>query len=265
MTFAPRKFTNQSGFTLIELMIVIGLLAVVGAGILVSYQGARSVSETTLTKQRLATLREGLLNFRQDMGYFPGEAQLGNTATVEPALAAAPEYDALPTPAEKARWLTHPLNFWMLHTLPIDANDAIFWKWDVESKRGWNGPYLSNKAGMLLTNAGDLTNNFESGDVTDNLLALDDAVTRDNGDDPLAPLFWEIRANADISNNAKFGRPIALVTDATTFDNPATTAADIVVWILVSFGKNGKFEFTDLESAWGDDEVVEVKRVHFES
>jgi hypothetical protein len=128
---------------------------------------------------------------------------------------------------------------------------------------------------MLLTNAGDLDHNFNNrpgigdedgdGDVTDNLLALDDAVTRDNGYDPEEPLFWEIRANADISNNAKFGRPIALVTDATTFDNPATTEEDIVVWILVSFGKNGKFEFTNLESAWGDDEVVEVKRVHLEN
>ena len=261
MQIYPRKSNHQAGFTLIELMIVIGLLAVVGGGILVAYQGARNNSESILTKHRLANVRSSLLKFRQDMGYFPGEGPLGITATVLPQSEAVPEYHALPTSLEQSRWLTHELNFWMLHTQPIDSTAADFWDWDDESQRGWNGPYLSNKAGMLLTNAGDLASDFEAGNVTDNLLALDDAATRDNGKDSNAPLFWEIRENREISDNAKIGRPIALVTDETTFDNPATPEADVIVWVLVSFGKNGIFEFTSLNTNWGDDEVVEVKRV----
>ena len=156
---------------------------------------------------------------------------------------------------EKSLWRNHELNHWMLYSRPNDTTIANKWVYDSDAKRGWNGPYLNGKSGLLLDNAGTLASAFTGGGEADALLSVDDAFGRSNGSDDSSPLYWRVINNPDVTQNARFGRPIALIEEV------IAGSPDVRVYILVSFGKNGKFEFQGLETNNGDDVILEVARV----
>ena len=250
----PTTPNNRKAFTLLELLIVVAILAIIGGSMFVAYQGTGDTAEENLVEQRLAGLRQALLNFRRDMGYFPSEGPLGDTATVEPVVGQLTDYDNMSN-VEKSLWRNHELNHWMLYFRPNDTTIANKWIYDSDAKRGWNGPYLNAKAGLLLDNAGTLASAFTGGGEADALLSVDDAFGRSNGSDNSSPLYWRIINNPDVTQNARFGRPIALIEEI------IAGSTDVRVYLLVSFGKNGKFEFQGLEANNGDDVILEVARI----
>ena len=250
----PKINNTNKAFTLLELLIVVAILAIIGGSIFVAYQSTGEMAEENLADQRLAGMRQALLKFRRDMGYFPGEGPLGNTATVEPAAGQVTNYDNMSN-VEKSLWRNHELNHWMLYSRPNDTAIANKWVFDSDSKRGWNGPYLNGKSSLLLDNAGTLASAFVGGGEVDSLLSVDDAFGRSNGSDDSSPLYWRIINNPDITQNARFGRPVALVEEV------ISGTPDVHVYLLVSFGKNGKFEFQGLEATNGDDVILEVARI----
>jgi prepilin-type N-terminal cleavage/methylation domain-containing protein len=97
------------GFTLLELLVVVTLLAILSSVALMSNDGTREQVEVDATKYEMAELRKALLQFKRDVGAFPNDLlQLGS-------------YSAS----------------------AVTANGDIYTEWDKDTHRGWNGPYLS--------------------------------------------------------------------------------------------------------------------------
>ena len=148
---------KQSGFTLLELIIVVSILAIIGGIVL------RVVSADTLTNAQrdanlgtLGQVRDALLQFRQDMGYFPGQGPLGG-ADLDLTLSGFDTNAFLDSAgATAAVWADLGndndtlINFWQLFRQPYTAGDTPDdaddsndrWGWNRDLGLGWNGPYL---------------------------------------------------------------------------------------------------------------------------
>lgn len=148
------KFPKIQGFTLLELLVVITLLAILSSVALMSNDGVRDQAEVDTTKYEMTELRKALLQFKRDTGYFPRHTNYDcvqvaeSVRTYETANPGKfwPEYapSALPTPSTNwVNWCSDTANFWMLFQDPIPdtSND-----WNPDTKRGWHGPYI-NKSG----------------------------------------------------------------------------------------------------------------------
>ncbi|MBE0471374.1 MAG: type II secretion system protein [Methyloprofundus sp.] len=142
---------RQTGFTLLELLVVITLLAIVAGVALVSYEGVQASGRADATRFEMAEIRKALLQFRRDSGShdFPGQGIYdctddvnGGNITDKNALMTFPA-EAGSNDADIIAWCQHPANFWMLFTDPLGKG------WNPDTKRGWNGPYLQRKSGYV--------------------------------------------------------------------------------------------------------------------
>jgi prepilin-type N-terminal cleavage/methylation domain-containing protein len=149
----PRRHAgmkHESGFTLLELLLVIALLSVT-AGIMVQgYEGVQDQGRYDAARFEMAELRKALLQFRRDSGTndFPGQgiydctdAANDNPASVNPDMDFPTEAGS--TDAEKIAWCSSPANFWMLFVDPLGNG------WNPDTHQGWNGPYLQRKSGLI--------------------------------------------------------------------------------------------------------------------
>ncbi len=114
----PRHATLR-GFTLIELVIVIGLLALLSVGALVAYDGVGDDAKQQMVRTEMASISKALKQYRRDVGAYPARQH----------------------PADFTFLLTD--NFWNDTTDDYEAlpEDEM---WDPDSARGWRGPYLDN-------------------------------------------------------------------------------------------------------------------------
>ena len=163
------KQQKQIGFTLLELLVVIALLAIVAGVVITAYDGVKEQGRADATKFDMAELRKALLQFRRDSGSndFPTIgaydcATLSNDAVIFDTAngladnwpASAPSAQANQTDWED--WCASTANFWMLFTNPKDdpnTNAIEEGEWDPDTHRGWNGPYLQNKS-VLVSDLG---------------------------------------------------------------------------------------------------------------
>jgi hypothetical protein len=108
----------------------------------------------------MAEIRNALLQFRRDSGTndFPGQgtydctdASNGGSVTAVNSNFATMPSEAGSTAAARIAWCQHPANFWMLFRNPLSTN------WNIDTKRGWNGPYLQRKSGFV-----DVSNSFST-------------------------------------------------------------------------------------------------------
>lgn len=99
------------GFTLLELLLVVTLMAVLAAVALATYDGVADQAKYDATKAEMTEIRKALLQFRHDVGDFP--AVLGQLSVCAP-------------------------------TDPTTNGTAVCGTWNKDTHRGWNGPYLSN-------------------------------------------------------------------------------------------------------------------------
>lgn len=99
-----------NGFTLLELLTVLMLIAIVATAAVMAYDGVRDQAEYDATKAEAAELRKALLQFRRDVGDFPVDLlQLGS-------------YSAS----------------------AVTATGNLYPEWDKDAHRGWHGPYISS-------------------------------------------------------------------------------------------------------------------------
>ncbi len=150
MTIRP-----QAGFTLLELLAVIALMAVVAGTAVLAYDGVQDQGRQDATRFEMAEVRKALLQFRRDSGSndLPGQGaydceELADEAIANGRPATWPAAPAVPVVnnTNKADWITwcqHPANFWMLFVDPLGGG------WNPDTHRGWNGPYLQRKSGLL--------------------------------------------------------------------------------------------------------------------
>ena len=70
----PRRITRR-GFTIIELLIVIGILLAIGGIVLVNVIGAQDRADVGVTKVQMQGIEDGLQRFRVDMKRWPSEEE----------------------------------------------------------------------------------------------------------------------------------------------------------------------------------------------
>ena len=226
---------KQSGFTLLELIIVVSILAIIGGIVL------RVVSADTLTNAQrdanlgtLGQVRDALLQFRQDMGYFPGQGPL-NGANLDLTLSGFDVSAFLESAGGTAAvWANlgnnnNMFNFWQLFRQPYvagdtpddddDSNDR--WSWNSDLGLGWNGPYLGGY--------GLRYQEYEQDSETyNNIYALSDRfdatweIAAENG-------YWTTGDDPAEAALARAGQPLRLM---------CLTGVDYVYYI-VSAGPNG--------------------------
>jgi prepilin-type N-terminal cleavage/methylation domain-containing protein len=147
----------ESGFTLLELLLVIALLAVTAGVAVQGYEGVQDQGRYDATRFEMAELRKALLQFRRDSGSndFPGQgiydctdAANGKPTSANPDMIFPPEAGI--TDAEKIAWCQSPANFWMLFADPLGNG------WNSDTHRGWHGPYLQRKSGLISYDVDDV-------------------------------------------------------------------------------------------------------------
>lgn len=96
---------SHLGFTLLELLLVVSILAILGGGVIQAIGGTVDSTYVQVAQKEMAAIRNALLQYRQDVGVWP--------------------------PSQ-----TSPADFGFL-LKPIVPGD-----WDTASARGYRGPYL---------------------------------------------------------------------------------------------------------------------------
>ncbi|MBX3467082.1 MAG: hypothetical protein KF878_09310 [Planctomycetes bacterium] len=152
---APRA---TGGFTLIEIVMVVAMLAALAGMVAASMQGLQDQATLDLARQELNEVRRAVLQFKADTGFLPKRGifdldgrNLGRSKV--------PAYvDA----SDAASWFDRPENLWQLFERPLPSITSQpdfqpLSTWDPVRCRGWRGPYLSRsgegrfRSGELLT------------------------------------------------------------------------------------------------------------------
>ena len=200
--------SNQHGFTLLELLTVIALLAIIATAAITSYDGVDDQARADVTQFEMAEIRKALLQFRKDSGTrsFPGQgsydctdAANGNPADINPNIEAQlPPALAALADAVQIAWCQHPANLWMLFEDPLGTG------WNVDTKRRWNGPYLQRKDGFLTLTV----NTVNLANIATPVWAVADAFVRNQNDTGVE---WSLQETSAILDNA--GSPYILRVD----------------------------------------------------
>jgi hypothetical protein len=233
---------------------------VIAGGVIVAYEGVQQRAEQQLSLDRLQQVRAALLDFKRDMGFFPGQGPLA-AANLDLS-----DYNYVdgdnpgtenPDAATLDAWAVHPLNLWMLFERPRDNGDPNRWRWRKEIARGWNGPYLGQGLFYRLDGAGTEASDFLDEPLVNRLLAAADAYIKGK-DGPSVSLQW-VQEDQELSSSTQpnkeirdsVGQPIAFIRDT-------TTVAGMALYLCVSAGPDGRFDLTGPD--YSDDVRVEVAR-----
>lgn len=115
-----KQLRKQSGFTIIELLIVIAIIGILATLVLTNFQGAQAKGRDTVRQNNINSVYQKLEEFYNENGYYPGEAL---TAAVLPGIDA----DALVDPdgndiaSSAAQAATAPTNPYTAGTRPTGA------------------------------------------------------------------------------------------------------------------------------------------------
>ncbi len=250
------------GFTLLELVIVVGILAIVAGAVMLSLDRVHQEAAAGITQHDLDQLRQAILRFYQDTGWLPGQGPfalvgdhpLGQLDPNNPLH--WPSWLASATAAQRAAWARHPGNWWQLVYNPlVDRNGQLIHplgRWNPATRRGWRGPYLSLRGGGLVdlsrqldrSGAGDPAAGTTA-DVVPRCVAPGDPFSAP----PLGPFFQWYDPNS-LQPRPRWGRPYLM------FDlhhgDPVILRARARV---VGLGPNGIYESSPAGPG-GDDVVV---------
>lgn len=148
--------TFQTGFTLLELLVVIALLAIIAGAATLGYDGVQDQGRADVTRYEMAEIRKALLQFRRDTQEFPCRVyRAGNYVpdNIEMSQLDFTDLPAIPTTADYHEWCSNESgnqDHWGLSKLlifPYDNTDTAYIDllWNPDTKRGWHGPYINNQ------------------------------------------------------------------------------------------------------------------------
>ena len=134
MKSIPKTLSNRKGFTLLELIIVVGILSAVAGGAVLLIGPAEEQARSQLSLVEMSRLRDALIQFHKDTGYLPKQGPFALTS----------EGGSVPIPGEGATWFYHPANFEQLYDNPLAGTGHALETWNPDTERGWRGPYISS-------------------------------------------------------------------------------------------------------------------------
>lgn len=229
-----RRRRYQAGFTLIELLVVASILVVVAAIGVPAVVGALNVVNEDLARTEMRNIASGIQRFYRDTGFFPKQGPFALVA------------DGGQVPADTDAPLGSPANLVQLFESPTDASNDEIMPWNVDTARGWNGPYLSSFGEGTVT----IGANFGS-NGSDSPGPLSGAVRNIAGvADPFrrAPsgLYFEWAEPISGDTVPARGRPYFFFVDTAAEAN----VVGCIVPCLLSLGANGRYD------AGADDDIV---------
>lgn len=124
----------RRAFSLLELLVTVAIVASLAGVVLVNLAGVQDAAASQLSLQRLERLRQALLRFHQDTGWFPGSGPFG--------LAEAGPAGQVATPPAGSAWFLSPANLEQLYRQPQRLDGSPVLPFNPDSRRGWHGPYL---------------------------------------------------------------------------------------------------------------------------
>lgn len=146
------KHIFRGGFTLLELLIVVSILAILGGALLTAYQNVDEDAARKVAQHEMLKVKDAILRFKQDTGYLPRQGPFD--------LAPPDQCDPLntngvvPLPSQGKAWFCSPANFVELHDNPLTGTTHPLRNWNPDTGRGWRGPYLT-RGGEGLVDIGD--------------------------------------------------------------------------------------------------------------
>lgn len=217
------RLSKEDGFTLLELLIIVAILAALAGGVIMVLDGAEEDSATKIAKSEMLEIKKALLKFKQDTGYLPKQGPFALLTDTPPGL--------VPVPSQGSTWFHSPANFAQMYEEPVDSLGSPIRPWNPDTARGWRGPYLTRQ-GEGLVDIGDGLNTDGTGSPTTIITALlaevrgvaDPFVAKPEGS------FFVWRTSPGSTPHDRWGRPYFL------FDLDNNNAR------IVGMGPNGEFE-----------------------
>ncbi|NRA56274.1 MAG: type II secretion system protein [Gammaproteobacteria bacterium] len=150
---------KQTGFTLIELLVVVSILAALAGMTSVAVDTYHRDAQETITHVEMTRISNAIKRFKIDTGYWPRKGPFSYDTTHTETSDSWPANFSINR--YRDQYFNDPANFWWLFYQPTKyigqwkvgtLNDKVrdpdngatteLWKWDMDSKMGWHGPYL---------------------------------------------------------------------------------------------------------------------------
>jgi prepilin-type N-terminal cleavage/methylation domain-containing protein len=229
----------SAGFTLLEMLVVVFILAVLAGSAMIVYDGIAEDAQIAVAQAEMAELKKALLRFRQDTGYLPRQ-------TTGPFIYENIPDDHFPSSVpegQRQAWFDSEYNFWLLYgrddvaddpSTPVSENcplplDHPLCSWNPNNNHGWRGPYLTRHAEGLV----DVPDG-EFGDEIQNVRGVADPFVAGPDCDTIpGTCVFDWRPTAESPDRPRWGRPYALL------DVDGSEAR------IVSLGPNGVREDSD--------------------
>lgn len=121
------KYKCMQGFTLLEMMLVVGIMAIVSTVVVMNFQSGETRDRKLQTARfEMEQIRRALLKYKNDVGDFSKTSGLS------------------------------PADFSFLLANPFVESDPEY-NWSPDYRRGWRGPYLSGGDSGVVDVGGDLS------------------------------------------------------------------------------------------------------------
>jgi len=253
------KNRKQKGFTLFELLVVVSILAAVagiGASAVVGYE---QEAREQLVYSEMNNIAKAIYRFKADTGYFPKEGVFPNRYADEdnPTIDEMSNLsDLFFSPREDGS-----------DDLANSANTvfgAEILAWDIQTARGWNGPYISLNS-LQRRSLGDCDLDVGVGDVfifgvnvaeeanEDSVIAVEDTFYRKTTYSNSDSCFVIKDDNVWVSRLTP-GQPYIYHLDYSSSLYPECSANSCIA--LLSAGPDGQF------NNGGTDDIVKILRVN---
>jgi prepilin-type N-terminal cleavage/methylation domain-containing protein len=230
----------EGGFTLLELMIVAAILAALAGAALWSVSDRQETALAQIARHEMQQLKQALLQFRQDTGYFPRQGPFalepGTGCSGVSGATGGVRQTSLPSSYGSQSWFESSANFWQLYEQPVLCSEhplGHLAQWNIDTARGWRGPYIS-RSGEGYVDVGNGANLVTGTALLTNIPGVADPFDATPITTALGRVFlWHIQLNDE--GYARHGRPYLI------FDLDDTGPDDSKEARIVSLGPDGQY------------------------